>query len=713
DEATATTGGVPVRRRNSKRAASSSNAIKSSARSGAHFGSGSGSPVLSPSDSTPDEYGLYPSSFSSIAASYNKHGGVEDETGSFFGDAGFSGDSELGDSGHHRRGSRKPKGWTYGVQYADSVYSASVSEATSEDDEDSESRYRAVHHLEDEEDEDDNHSIIGSRDIFPDADVGFRDDMFAGLANNVLVTKNNNNHLSAAVSPSVGAPPLSSSSSKTTANTTPVPSSRSLSVPTSPSGVRDRFGKMSSSPAPSGSESVHSSPGLLPRSLLINSATKREFSRDQQSQPPTSPLSDVSTLRGSGIVDHRSTVTATSTANASTSQAIGSGSGAVTDFGKRFVDNNLVRKVSSIADITNLIAAMPFTTSPRTSEVGRPSNGSVVGTSIRGSVVAGNSGAHDARSTVGTDVSVSTERGGGSVAGVGVGVGGGNGTIAGGSVVGTERANSVIIHSGQSTISSVASSSYVYGNGLRAEVQLFATPPGHIPTVFYRHGVYIGVSQISTPERKGKIDKMLNGYTQYTLTVKLLRPGIPLYGNSAACTFTVYRRYREFRSFYQELVKKYRKLISGWPEFPKKSFFDRFHPDTIQHRISSFATLFTFVCLHPQLYNSPIVLNFLGVAARGREGLGRGLDYPFAPGGLVIYENGSSSSSSSSSLATVVSTSSAMGAGANGGATVGTVGSIPVPSPYGYHPYPPALSPTYNEQNEMMKRKMRSFSNPV
>ncbi|KAI9091454.1 hypothetical protein DFS34DRAFT_635240 [Phlyctochytrium arcticum] len=66
-------------------------------------------------------------------------------------------------------------------------------------------------------------------------------------------------------------------------------------------------------------------------------------------------------------------------------------------------------------------------------------------------------------------------------------------------------------------------------------------------------------------------------------------------------------------------MKSYKGVVGGWPEFPKKSFFDRFNPAIIQQRLTSFATLLNFIVLHPKLYNGPQLLSFLGVA----DGSGR------------------------------------------------------------------------------------------
>ncbi|KAJ3291752.1 hypothetical protein HK104_005820 [Borealophlyctis nickersoniae] len=164
-----------------------------------------------------------------------------------------------------------------------------------------------------------------------------------------------------------------------------------------------------------------------------------------------------------------------------------------------------------------------------------------------------------------------------------------------------------------------------------------------IPPSFYRLGVYVAIGDAGgSVGGKGKVSKLISSsYTTYTVTIKLLRPNIPMYGNSSPVTFTIHRRYREFRAFYESMVKKY-KSIGPWPEFPRKSFFGkryvkyRFAHSTISHRLNCFSSLLSFVALHPALYNSPVTLNFFGVAARGRDGMGHGV----IGGGVVIYERG-------------------------------------------------------------------------
>ncbi|KAJ3036037.1 hypothetical protein HDV00_003131 [Rhizophlyctis rosea] len=187
-----------------------------------------------------------------------------------------------------------------------------------------------------------------------------------------------------------------------------------------------------------------------------------------------------------------------------------------------------------------------------------------------------------------------------------------------------------------------------------SDVSMMLPPPavmvGPVPVEFWRLGVFVDVGEFvsvgSEGGEKGKKFGKLGvgvgaggGYTSYSVTVKLLRPDIPMYNNSSATTLTVRKRYREFRTFYETLLLKYRH-VTGWPEFPKKSFFDRFSSQTVHHRHTLFTHFLRFVALHPTLYNCPATRQFLGVSAKqpqqGRASLGRGV----AGGGVVIFERG-------------------------------------------------------------------------
>ncbi|KAJ3106980.1 hypothetical protein HDU97_005261 [Phlyctochytrium planicorne] len=126
---------------------------------------------------------------------------------------------------------------------------------------------------------------------------------------------------------------------------------------------------------------------------------------------------------------------------------------------------------------------------------------------------------------------------------------------------------------------------------LRENHRAYSLPAHHsdeIPTVFYRNGLFVTVSD--------PVDA--RGFTAYRVTSRVLRHVGALEGRE---TVTVFRRYREFREFYFGIRK--------WAG----SSADRFTPSTISSRLESFSTLLTFLSLHPTLYNSHIVLEFLGI----------------------------------------------------------------------------------------------------
>ncbi|ORX84368.1 hypothetical protein BCR32DRAFT_291352 [Anaeromyces robustus] len=134
-----------------------------------------------------------------------------------------------------------------------------------------------------------------------------------------------------------------------------------------------------------------------------------------------------------------------------------------------------------------------------------------------------------------------------------------------------------------------------------------------IPIPYYRYGVYMYITDPVIVQTRTMMERMFSAHTLYTITVKLLRPNLPMYRNNNVCTFTVHKRYRQFRSFYKEIHKKYKDTINDWPEFPKKTFFDRFDSETIKSRAFAFSSLMSFISLHPLLYNCPVLLTFLEI----------------------------------------------------------------------------------------------------
>ncbi|KAI9326492.1 hypothetical protein DFJ73DRAFT_865875 [Zopfochytrium polystomum] len=163
-----------------------------------------------------------------------------------------------------------------------------------------------------------------------------------------------------------------------------------------------------------------------------------------------------------------------------------------------------------------------------------------------------------------------------------------------------------------------------------------------VSSVYYKNGLYISVDQPVTNEEEG--------YTAYRVTVKLLRANVLGFRNRAPRTFVVYKRYREFRAFYLSIFATYRKTVLTWPEFPRKSFFDRFDPSTISSRLSAFSSLMTFVSLHPTLHASRALLTFLE-SSPVVSSLSNEEPSAATNGGSTLSSSSSTSSLSSSSTA--------------------------------------------------------------
>ncbi|TPX41495.1 hypothetical protein SeMB42_g05548 [Synchytrium endobioticum] len=158
-----------------------------------------------------------------------------------------------------------------------------------------------------------------------------------------------------------------------------------------------------------------------------------------------------------------------------------------------------------------------------------------------------------------------------------------------------------------------------------------------IPAAFYKTGIFITApSSITTQKRDRKGATQKGFFTVYTILVRLLRANLPLFNNPSPASFTVYRRYREFRAFYREIVKKYSDRIVGLPPFPKKSFFERLSPSIVQARQSAFATLLSFIALDPVLSNDPLLAQFLGLDFSPFSSLSRNGSNNI--GGVVLYE---------------------------------------------------------------------------
>ncbi|KAJ3212157.1 hypothetical protein HDU67_003993 [Dinochytrium kinnereticum] len=171
-----------------------------------------------------------------------------------------------------------------------------------------------------------------------------------------------------------------------------------------------------------------------------------------------------------------------------------------------------------------------------------------------------------------------------------------------------------------SSLSSLSSSPDVIDSAVEAGRASLSTlrPRPPIPVPFLSNGVVFSVSE--APERQDRngastfLPKVLGrGVTIYSVSVRLLKPNVSGFHNSNPCTFSVHRRYREFRTFYMNMIKSYSTAVTEWPSFPKKSLFGRLAATTIAHRLSSFSAILAFVALHPFLFYTPPVLRFLGL----------------------------------------------------------------------------------------------------
>ncbi|KAJ3223032.1 hypothetical protein HDU81_009455, partial [Chytriomyces hyalinus] len=68
-----------------------------------------------------------------------------------------------------------------------------------------------------------------------------------------------------------------------------------------------------------------------------------------------------------------------------------------------------------------------------------------------------------------------------------------------------------------------------------------------------------------------------------------------------------------FRSLFVELTKAGEYQMFKWPDFPQKTYLERFNSEVISQRASAFSALLNFIALQPLILNSAPVLKFLGV----------------------------------------------------------------------------------------------------
>ncbi|KAJ3219715.1 hypothetical protein HDU81_000267, partial [Chytriomyces hyalinus] len=97
-----------------------------------------------------------------------------------------------------------------------------------------------------------------------------------------------------------------------------------------------------------------------------------------------------------------------------------------------------------------------------------------------------------------------------------------------------------------------------------------------VPLAFFKTGVHLSAQNfhITKPKRSSIVPQVLSDeqYTEYTITVKLLRPRILPFGNPEPCSHQLHRRYSHFRSLFVELTKAGEYQMFKWPDVPKKTY---------------------------------------------------------------------------------------------------------------------------------------------
>lgn len=102
-------------------------------------------------------------------------------------------------------------------------------------------------------------------------------------------------------------------------------------------------------------------------------------------------------------------------------------------------------------------------------------------------------------------------------------------------------------------------------------------------------------------------------YTSFSFACSLLLADIDLYENNYPCRFEMEKRFSEFHTLYISLVRDF-PSVSDWPVFPKKIWGSkRFSEAIVEKRAKSLNKFLEFISLHDELYNSYLVLDFLGV----------------------------------------------------------------------------------------------------
>ncbi|KAH6563383.1 hypothetical protein BASA62_008594 [Batrachochytrium salamandrivorans] len=132
-----------------------------------------------------------------------------------------------------------------------------------------------------------------------------------------------------------------------------------------------------------------------------------------------------------------------------------------------------------------------------------------------------------------------------------------------------------------------------------------------VPLVYYRLGICVTVSDPLIPTTLSQVERLFSKYTVYPVTVRLLKPRVTGFVNTRPVSYTLYKRYSEFRALYIHLAREFHSEFKALPEFPAKVFLGRYHPHVVALRLRVFNELLTFVTLHPIYSKVPVVVTFL------------------------------------------------------------------------------------------------------
>lgn len=120
--------------------------------------------------------------------------------------------------------------------------------------------------------------------------------------------------------------------------------------------------------------------------------------------------------------------------------------------------------------------------------------------------------------------------------------------------------------SSSSTATNLYPTKNVYGQQV---IPVNETMQSMIPQHYYVNGVYITIDDTALIGGKDS----LGSFTQYTMTVKLLKPNVSLFKNTSAMTFPVYFRYSTLRRMYLTLKNSFKQL--KFPVFPGRVYIGK------------------------------------------------------------------------------------------------------------------------------------------